>query len=193
MAIKYKKPKKMKIFLLATIFVTLGGVIAIYVGLKREPTVAESVSQAVEPDATLSLGKIHQTATRNGRKEWSLDADSAYYIDNNNQLILKDLHAVFFLKDNSEINLKADRGILKIASNDIEVSGNVVLQNQEYRLVTEKLNYSHARRELHSNVPATIISATTQLSANSMAFDLNSKILTLEGSVETVINKDFAL
>jgi len=193
MAIKYKKPKKLKIFLLATIFITLGGVIGIYVGLKREPTIAESVPQAVEPNATLSLGKIHQTSTREGKKEWVLDADSAYYIENNNQLLLKDLHVVFFLKDNSEINLKADQGILKIASNDMEASGNVVMQNQEYKLVTEKLNYRHDRRELHTNVPATIFSTSTQLAADSMAFDLNSKVLTLEGSVEALINKDFAL
>jgi LPS export ABC transporter protein LptC len=193
MSSKYKKPKKLKIFLLATIFITLGAVIGIYVGLKREPTIAEPVPQAVEPEATVSLGKIHQTATREGRKEWSLDADSAYYIENNNQLVLKDVQVVFFLKDNSEINLRADRGILKVASNDMEASGNVIMQNPEYKLVTEKLNYSHERRELYSTVPATIISATTQLSANSMAFDLNSKVLTLEGSVETVIDKNFAL
>jgi LPS export ABC transporter protein LptC len=193
MATIYKKPKKLKIFLLATILVTLGGVIGIYIGFKQDRKIAESVSQSVEPDATLSIGKIHQTATRNGKKEWSLEADSAHYIEKNNQMILKDLKVVFFLRDNSEINIKADQGILKIDSNDIEVSGNVVLRNQEYKLVTEKLTYVHDRRVLHSNVPATIFSTSTQLTADSMALDLNSKKLTLEGRVETTIDQDFAL
>jgi LPS export ABC transporter protein LptC len=191
MTTKYKKPKKLKIFLIATIFVMLGGVIGIYIGFKPETQITESIPQSVEPDAALSIGKIHQTATRNGKKEWSLEADSADYIEKNNQMILKDLKVVFFLKDNSEINLKADQGILEIDSNDIEVSGNVVLKNNEYRLATEKLMYANDRRMLYSKVPATIFSTSIQLTADSMTFDLNLKKLTLEGSVETTIGKDF--
>jgi lipopolysaccharide export system protein LptC len=193
MSTKYKKPKKLKMFLLATIFVALGAVIGIYIGFRPETKIAESIPQSVEPDATLSIGKIHQTATRNGNKEWSLEADSANYIEKNNQMILKDLTVVFFLKDNSEINLKADQGILEIDSNDIEVSGHVVMKNKEYNLITEKLAYAHDRAVLYSNVPATISSASVQMAADSMTFDLNSKKLTLEGSVETTIDKNFAL
>jgi len=193
MSAEYKRPKKLKIFLLATIFITLGGVIGIYIAFKPETQIAESIPQSVEPDSTLSIGKIHQTATRDGKKEWSLEADSANYVGKNNQMILKDLKVVFFLKDNSEINLKADQGTLEIDSNDIEVSGNVVLKNSEYNLVTEKLAYAHDRRVLYSNVPATISSTSVQLAAKSMTFDLNSKKLTLEGSVETIVEKDFAL
>jgi LPS export ABC transporter protein LptC len=193
MSTKYKKPKKLKIFLLATILVMLGAVIGIYIGFKQDAKITEAVPQSVEPDATLSIGKIHQTATRNGNKEWSLEANSAHYIEKSNQMILKDLKVVFFLEDNSEINLKADQGILKIDSNDIEVSGHVVLKNQEYNLAIEKLTYTHDRRVLHSNVPATIFSASMQLVADSIALDLNSNQLTLEGSVETTIDQDFTL
>lgn len=193
MAAEYRKPTKLKIFLLVTILAMLGGVVGIYIGFKPDPQIAESVPQSAQPDATLSIGRIHQTATRDGRKEWSLEADSAHYIGKNNQMVLKGLKVVFFLKDNSEINLQADQGILKIDSNDMDVSGNVVLKNQEYKLLTEKLAYSHDRRMLYSNAPATIFSTAIQLTADSMALDLNSKKLTLEGSVETTIDRDFAL
>ncbi|MEJ2100866.1 MAG: LPS export ABC transporter periplasmic protein LptC [Desulfobacterales bacterium] len=192
MATKYKKPKKLKIFLLATIFVTLGGVIGIYIGFKQNLKIAESVQPPDEPDAALSIGKIHQTATRNGKKEWSLEADSAHYMEKSNQMVLKDIKVVFFLKDKSEINLKADQGILKIDSNDIEVSGNVVLKNQEYELLTEKLAYAHDRRLLYSKAPATIFSRSAQVAADSMSLDLSVKKLTLEGSVETIIDQNFA-
>ncbi len=193
MSLVYKKPKKLKIFLLATIFVIFGGVIGIYVGFKQDPKIVESDTPSVEPDATLSIGQIRQTATRHGNKEWSLEANSAHFVEKNNQMILKDLKVVFFLKDNSEINLKADQGILKIDSNDIEVSGHVVLKNQEYNLVTEKLTYVHDRRMLLSNVPATIFSVSMKMTAKTMALDLNSNKLTMEGSVETTIDQDITL
>jgi LPS export ABC transporter protein LptC len=193
MATQYKKPKKIKIFLLATILITLGGVIGIYIGFRQDPQIAESVPESIEPDATLSIGKIHQTATRKGKKEWSLEASSAHYIDKTSQMVLKDLSVIFFLKDNSEVTLTADRGILKTESKDIAVSGNVVLNNKEYKLLTEKLNYAHAQRVLYSSAPVIITGASSQLAADSISFDLNSNKITMEGSVEATIAKNFKL
>jgi len=193
MATQYKKPKKIKILLLATILITLGGVIGIYIGFRQDPKIAESVPESIEPDATLSIGKIHQTATRKGKKEWSLEASSAHYIDKTSQMVLKDLSVIFFLKDNNEVTLTADRGILKTESNDIAVSGNVVLNNKEYKLLTEKLNYAHARRVLYSSAPVIITGTSSQLAADSISFDLNSNKITMEGSVEATIAKNFKL
>jgi LPS export ABC transporter protein LptC len=193
MAIAYKKPKKITIFLLATILITLGGVIGIYIGFRQDSKISESVPESIEADATLSVGKIQQTATREGKKEWSLEANSAHYIKGMNQMVLKDLTVTFFLKDNSEVTLVADQGILETDTNDIEVSGNVIVNNNEYRLLTEKLSYAHKRRVLYSTVPVTISGASTQIAADSISFDLNSKKLTLEGSVEATIAKNFKL
>jgi len=193
MATQYKKPKKIKILLLATILITLGGVIGIYIGFRQDPKIAESVPESIEPDATLSIGKIHQTATRKGKKEWSLEASSAHYIDKTSQMVLKDLSVIFFLKDNNEVTLTADRGILKTESNDIAVSGNVVLNNKEYKLLTEKLNYAHERRVLYSSAPVIITGTSSQLAADSISFDLNSNKITMEGSVEAAIAKNFKL
>lgn len=193
METQYKKPKKIKILLLATILITIGGVIGIYIGFRQDSKIAQSVPESIEPDATLSIGKIHQTATRKGKKEWSLEASSAHYIDKTSQMVLKDLSVIFFLKDNSEVTLTADRGILKTESNDIAVSGNVVLNNKEYKLLTEKLNYAHERRVLYSSAPVIITGTSSQLAADSISFDLNSNKITMEGSVEAAIAKNFKL
>lgn len=193
MATQYKKPKKIKIFLLATIFIVLGGVIGIYIGFQQDSKVSESIPESVEPDATLSIGKIHQTATRKGKKEWSLEAGSAHYIAKTSQMVLKDLMVTFFLDDTSEITLTADKGILNTNSNDIEVSGNVVVINKEYKLLTERLNYANDKRVLYSTAPVTISGPAAHLAADMISFDLNTKKVTLEGSVETTLDNNFTL
>jgi LPS export ABC transporter protein LptC len=193
MATEYKKPKKLKIFLLATILIVLGGVIGIYIGFQQDSKVSESIPESVEPDATLSIGKIHQTATRKGKKEWSLEANSAHYVDKTSQMVLKDLMVTFFLDDKSEITLAADKGILNTDSNDIEVSGNVVVKNKEYKLLTERLNYAHDKRVLYSTAPVTISGPSAHLAADTISFDLNTKKVTLEGSVETTLDNNFTL
>lgn len=191
MAADYKKPKKLKIFLLATIFITLGGVIWIYIVFQQDSTISEPIPQSAEPDATLSIGKIHHTATRKGKKEWSLEAGSANYIGKTSQMVLKDLMVRFFIDDETEITLAADKGILNTDSNDIEVSGNVVVINKQYKLLTEKLNYANDKRVLYSTAPVTISGPAVHLTADTISFDLNTQKVTLEGSVETKLDNNF--
>jgi len=192
-AADYKKPKKLKLFLLTTIFITLGGVIWIYIVFQQDSTVSESIPESVEPDATLSIGKIHHTATRKGKKEWSLEAGSANYIGKTSQMVLKDLMVRFFIDETSEITLAAEKGILNTDSNDIEVSGNVVVINKEYKLLTERLNYANDKRVLYSTAPVTISGPAVHLTADTISFDLNTQKVTLEGSVETTLDNNFTL
>ena len=193
MAAEYKKPKKLKIFLLATIFTTLGAIIWIYIFFQQDSTVSESVPESAEPDATLSVGKIHHTATRKGKKEWTLEAASANYMGKTSQMVLKDLLVTFFIDDTSEITLKADKGILNTDSNDIEVSGNVVVISEEYKLLTERLNYANDKRVLYSTAPVTISGPTLYLAADTISYDLNTQKVILEGSVETTLDNNLTL
>ena len=193
MATSYKKPTRIKIILLAAIVIGLGTVVATYIGFRTNPKVVEPIEEAAEPDATLSVDKIQQTATRDGKKEWSLEASSGHFIDKTRQLVLKDVKVTFYLKDKSEIKLSADQGILKTETNDMEVSGNVVLKNDEYKLLTETLSYVHKKRVVFSKTPVKISGSSTRLAADSLKFDLDAKILMLDGGVATTINEDVTL
>lgn len=193
MATPYKKPTKIKIILLAIIVIALGSVIAIYIKFRSATNIVEQVAKSDEPEATLSVDKIQQTATRDGKKEWFLEASSGYLIDKTRQLLLKDVKVTFFLEDNSEIHLSADQGILQTNSNDMEVSGNVVLKNNRYRLLTDTLSYEHKRRVVFSKTPVKIFGTSSQLAADSLKYDLNAQKITLEGGVETTINEDVTL
>jgi LPS export ABC transporter protein LptC len=189
----YKKPRKLKIILLATIVIALGTVIAIYIQFRSDANVVQRVMESKESDATLSVNRIQQTATRDGKKEWSLEASSGHYLDKTRQLLLKDVKVTFFLKDKSEIILIADQGTLNTDTSNIETSGNVVLKNSEYRLMTENLSYDHDQRVLYSKTPVRISGASAELAAESLSFDLGTKRLTLEGGVATTIDEDFTL
>ena len=108
-------------------------------------------------------------------------------------MLIKDVKVTFFLKDKSEIILKADQGTLDTDTSNIEVSGNVILKNNEYRMLTENLSYLHDQRLLYSKAPVRISGASAELAAESLSFDLDAKRLTLEGGVATTINEDLNL
>jgi LPS export ABC transporter protein LptC len=193
MATPYKKPTKIKIILLATITIALGSVIAVYIQSRSNTNVGQQVAKSEEPDAALLVDKIQQTATRDGKKEWMLEASSGHLVDKTQQLILKDVKVTFFLDDNSEILLTADQGILETRSNDMKVSGNVILKNNEYKLLTDTLSYQHKRRVVFSKSPVKISGTSAQVAADSLKYDLNTKKLTLQGGIATTIGKDVPL
>jgi len=186
------KIKKLSIILLIVILLAIGTVVTVFIGYRQVSNAPELLLSSIKDGANLSLGKIRQTATRDGKKEWSLEAGSASYIENENKAVLKDLFITYYLKDNKEVYLNADQGILNTETNDIEFSGNVVVRNEEYKLKTEKLNYQHERRFISSDVPVHILGDDADVTANSLTYDLNANKIVLTGNVVATISRNFA-
>jgi len=186
------KIKKLSIILLVVILLAIGTVVTVFIGYRRVSNAPEMLLSSIKDGANLSLGKIRQTATRDGKKEWSLEAGSAHYIENENKAVLKDLFITYFLEDNREVYLNADQGILNTDTNDIEFSGNVVIRNEEYRLKTEHLNYKHKRRFIFTDDPVHISGDAADLTGDSLTYDLKVNKIVVTGNVTAAISRDFA-
>ena len=185
------KIKKLSIVLLIVILLAIGTVVTVFVGYRRVSNAPELLLSSIKDGANLSLGKIRQTATRDGRKEWSLEAGSAHYLENEKKAVLKDLFITYFLKNGEEVYLNADQGILNTDTNDIEFSGNVVIRNEEYRLKTQHMNYDHKRRLIFTDDPVHIAGETAEVSADALTYDLNAKKIVLTGSVAAAVSRNF--
>jgi LPS export ABC transporter protein LptC len=191
--VKNQNPRKLKFFLISIIIISLGIIIAVFSVYRSMLDETAGLKSAIQSAAKMSLGKVHQTATRDGVIEWSLDASSARLLDEKKQLILDDLSVVFYMKDGKEAYLTAEKGFLHTDSNDIEVFGNVVVKNDNYVLKTEKLNYEHTGRILFSHVFVEISSDSEKLTADTIFFDLNTKKTMLEGNVKGIFSENINL
>ncbi len=181
---KNTKNKRLNFFLVTIILVSLGAISAVFIGYRLILNKEGKFISFLNTKANISISKVYQTATRDGIKEWSLEAKSAYYINATKQANLHDVIVTFFLKDEGKVYLTADQGILKTDSNDIEVTGNVVVQNETYSLKTKKLNYEHTKRIIFSKVPVEIVGDSLNLTADSMSFDLNTNRILFEGRIK---------
>lgn len=190
---KNKDSKKIKLVLLSALLLIAGITLALFIGYRRISKQAPGLISAVQNQAKISLGKVHQTATRNGVKEWTLDARSADVINAKQQAIFQDLSITFFLKNNTKVYLTSDQGILHTDSNDIEVFGNVVVQNNSYQLKTEILHYKHKERILFTEVPVDIISQTARITGDSMSHNLDANKTILKGNIKGNFGDNFIL
>ena len=189
---RLKKTKKLSIFLLIIILSAVGMIVSVFIGYRQISTAPELLLTSIKEGANLSLGKIRQTATRDGIKEWSLEADSANYMEAENKVDLKKLAVIYFLEDNREVYLEADQGILQTDTNDIEFSGNVVIRNGEYQMKTEHLNYDHGQRIIICDQSIRIWGQDGEIKAESAEYDLNADKIVLNGNVVATVSPDFS-
>lgn len=182
--------KKITIALVAFSLITTGIIAGIFIKnryLGQDPV---KLITSIQKNASLAIGNIHQVSTRDGVKEWILDARSAHVIDETKQLMLEDVTVVYFVKNGKEVRLTANRGILKTETRDILVTGHVVLIYSDYTLETEQMNYDHGLRILFSSTPVKITGNAVNLSAGSMKYDLTANQTWFQQKVEVLLREN---
>jgi LPS export ABC transporter protein LptC len=182
--------KKITIALIAFSVITTAIIAAIFIKnryLSQDPV---KLITTIQQNASLAIGNVHQVSTRDGIKEWILDARAAHVIDESKQLMLEDVAVVYFVKDGKEVRLTASRGRLKTETKDIEVTGQVVLTYSDYTLKTEQMNYDHGRKMLFSSTPVTIIGDAINLKADSMKYDLTANQTWFQRNVEVLLREN---
>lgn len=184
-----KKAKRVRVMLLTVIVATLLVILSIFSGSHKDIEIPKEIRITSENDANISINRIHQTATRDGVTEWRLEARSAKYMTERNQAVFDRLLVTFFLKDGKEVHLSADHGILQTDTNNIEVQGNVIVKNADYRLETEQLFYRHQDRIFFSEKPVNISGTSFHLAAESISFDLDTNQTRLDGNIKGIFRE----
>jgi LPS export ABC transporter protein LptC len=148
-------------------------------GAKRIP----QLSDAVAPGLRMAIGRMKQSASRQGILQWDLEAANARYLEESNQMLLERPEVLFYTKENRSVRLTAAQGLLNTQTNDIEASGGVTVQSDPYTIITDRMVYRHDTRIISSQAPVTVRSGTEQIKADKMEIDLNTQRVRMQGNV----------
>jgi len=151
--------------------------------LKKDP---EAALALLPENSDGSLNNIHHVATRDGVKEWTLDAESVRYKKSENKSILKGVTITFFLKNGESVQVTGDDGVFLTDTKNMEISGNVVVRNGSNEMKTERLRYDHKNRSVFTDTPIAVQGDGIRLRGNNMAFSFGSEQATVSGDVDAV-------
>jgi LPS export ABC transporter protein LptC len=188
-----QRKMKLKLILAGAIVISFVAVAVIFFQFRRS---TDKLTVPLPDNAVKSLmflEKVHQTASKEGRVQWDLNADSAELEVGSRQMVLQSPKVRFYLEDGSQVDLTARKGILYTQSNDIIVQGNVEMKSDRYKLLTDELAYQHSRRTLQSKQPVQIIGQHINLRAESMVYELDSNRALFSGNVNGNINENFPI
>jgi LPS export ABC transporter protein LptC len=151
---------------------------------EEEPVTLESV---IPKKSDVCLNRIHHVATRDGVKEWMLDADSAQYEKAGGKTLFKNICATFFLEGGRAVTLNSRDGVLSTDTKDMEIWGDVVARSGSYELNTNRIRYNHKAQVLSTKTPVVIKGKGLEITGDRMSFDLQTEHVVVQGRVEAVI------
>jgi LPS export ABC transporter protein LptC len=179
--------------LLTVLVLAIGAVIAVFIGYRQVSRHPDLLLTQIQKRADMQLNKIRQTATRNGIRDWRMEAESASLLKNRHTMQLVKPKVEFFMKDGDNVHLTAAKGTIYTNSNRMDVSGDVRASNNLYRFRTESLKYDPSSRELRSDTPVNLSGRWFNLRADRMRMNLATDIAHFDGHVEGTISEDFKL
>lgn len=142
----------------------------------NEPTIA----------ADLQLNRVKYTETREGIKEWELEAASVRYFEDENTLFFEQVKATFFGKNQETYVLVGKRGKINTQTKALEVFDGVKLDSSDgYQMQTQSLKYQAERRELMTSDPVEMSGPQLRVQGTGLIVELNRQRMKVLKQVTT--------
>jgi LPS export ABC transporter protein LptC/lipopolysaccharide transport protein LptA len=167
--------------------VGLGIAAAVYFGSRHLTSVPEQIAAPATSAGGMVIDGVHQSAARDGRTEWILDARSATYFPEGKIFQLSDPNVTFFRADGQKFFLTARRGTVLTDSHDMDASQDVVIWNDTHRLETESIRYLYAERLIESQSPVKVTTQTGELTADALSANLKTNRMAFSGHVQGLL------
>jgi len=174
--------KKVKIALFLLIVVLLGWVIG--ASLKNTWSTrnqsAKKIPGPVNNQASMEIKNPHYSHTNeNAVKEWELNAKSAQFFKEKNQVVFKDVVVTFYAKDGKRYTLSGDMGELYTDTQNIKVIGNVVGKGYQGEFHTNSLQYDAKTKKITTTDQVQFQSQQFGVKGKGMVVDVEKEKLTL--------------
>lgn len=166
------------------------GSVAIFVWFSLAPAPKKNTpSPKAEVAADLKLDRVHYTETREGVKEWELEAASAVYFKEKNTIVLDKVRVVFYGKEQESYVLVGEKGKFNTETKVIEVYEGVKIDSSDgYHLRTGSLKYQSEQRELTTGDPVEMRGPDLQVNGVGMILELNGQRVKILGGVTTTLS-----
>ncbi len=152
---------------------------------KPKPT---DLLKILPADIDLQVKEVKYEELGTAGVKWEIIADTARYLKKENTALFDRVKIKFIMKDGSIYNLSADRGKIDTASNDMELSGNIVIiSDKGDRFKTQLLRFSKKEEQIFTKEPVIMENDFITVQAKGMTLSLKDEHLTLSSSVKARI------
>ena len=171
------------IFLVAAVFA-----IGLFLYLNSKMHKGLSGTLVKSSTADIRIEKARYVETRDGRKEWELEADSAQYFKSDNLTVFENVKVIFYSQNGMNYILEGKKGRLRNDTKDIDVFGDVVVTSTDnYQLKTESLNYIAGIRQISTKDRVVFTGPDIRIEGTGFLADMITERVSVLADVRTVL------
>jgi len=138
--------------------------------------------------ADLKLDRLRYTETREGVKEWELEAASAQYFKEDGTVVFEKIRAAFFGKSEQTYSLEGEKGRFNTQTKALEAFDGVRLETSDgYRLETRALRYQPDTRELSTGDPVEMRGPQGKITGTGLIVNLDQQRIKILRQVNVVL------
>ncbi len=170
------------------------GLAAVFIWQAFIPSYKENSPMVkVDAAADLKLDRVHYTETREGMKEWEMEATSAVYRKEGDTVMLEKIRATFYGKNQERYHLIGEKGRFNTQTKVIEVYDGVKLESSSgYHMRTQSLTYQADGKELHTPDRVELEGPSIRVEGVGMIVELNrERVKILQGVTTTLSSLDW--
>ncbi len=179
--------KKISVLVASLAIISSGLLVAMIWFMFKPP--AEEKEQAITSPLTadLQLKKVKYTETREGVKEWELEAFSMGYFQEEETVVCERIKATFFGQNEVSYTLTGAKGKFNVKTKIIEVFDGVRIDSSDgYHLRTPSIKYLAEKRELISTDLVQMEGPRCRVEGRGMIVDIAQQRIKLLNQVRTV-------
>ncbi len=150
----------------------------------------EKNTPAPTTQADLKLDRVHYTETRDGVKEWELEATSAQYFKEESTILFDKVKATFFGKEGQAYTLVGEKGKFNPQTKAMELFDGIQLESSDgYRMRTRSLKYEAGKRELRTADAVEIDGPRLRVEGTGLIVELDGQRLQVLRQVTTTLSQ----
>ena len=179
------KPKKIFGKLLLLISITLITLITGFAIKNKSKLIKSTVTNITKTGIDISIDNIHLIEEEDGKTQWELNADKAEVVHSNKITRLKNIRMSLYQKNNSQISVLADKGIIHNESENVELEGNIqVYSGEGHVLTTNNLKWVSEQKTFATTDDVKINGNNFILTGKGMKVNVDTEILEIYGGVK---------
>ena len=129
---------------------------------------------------------VHFEQSKNGVKEWFLTASRLYSLENDSDMELEDVKALFFgtTGKKEEASIRSQKARYNADTRQLTLKGEVVVQDHRgYEMQTKSLEYIAADKKIRTTSAVHVTGNNIDVSGKRLLYDIATGNYSLEGNV----------
>ena len=159
-------------FIVVAAFASVGYLLHTSFQVQRSTQDDHSSLEGMLPEAVQWIQNFHRIEIREGKKAWELTADEAQYLQERDQVVVRNPRTTLYTKDGDKVTVRGDRGTVEFTDGkDLRkavLHDSVEVHLRDFVVRAEQAVYERSTEKIVAIGPVTIVGAELTVAGNDM-------------------------